>query len=54
MRVWNLKNNVNEQTKQKQIHRYREQIDGCQKGRRLEDWVKKGEGIEKYKLVVTK
>ena len=26
------KNNINEQTKQKQTHRYTEQIDGCQKG----------------------
>ena len=27
--MWNLKNNINERTKWKQIHRYREQIDGC-------------------------
>ena len=26
--VWNLKNNINKQTKQKQTHRYREQTDG--------------------------
>ena len=29
------------QTKQKQIHRYREQTDGCQKGNGLRNWVKK-------------
>ena len=33
--VWNLKNKINEQTKQKQTHRYREQINGRQLGR---DW----------------
>ena len=26
--MWNLKNNINEQTKQKQTHRYKEQTDG--------------------------
>ena len=30
--LWNLKNKINEQTKQKQTHRYREQTDGCQMG----------------------
>ena len=30
--MWNLKNKINEQTKQKQTHRYRDQIDGCQVG----------------------
>ena len=32
--MWNLNNKTNEQTKQKQTHRYREQTGGCQKGRR--------------------
>ena len=31
--MWNLKSKTNEQTKQKQSHRYREQTDGCQSGR---------------------
>ena len=31
----NLKNIINEQTKQRQTHRYREQIDGCQMGEGL-------------------
>ena len=31
--MWNLKSKTNEQTKQKQSHRYREQTDGCQRGR---------------------
>ena len=30
--MWNLKNKINEQTKQKQNHRYVEQLDGCQTG----------------------
>ena len=30
----------NEQTKQKQTHRYREQTDGCQRKGGLGDWVK--------------
>ena len=34
--------------------RYREQTDGSQRGGRLGDWLKKGERIKKYKLVVTK
>ena len=29
--MWNLKTNINEKTKQKQIHRYRKQTDGCQR-----------------------
>ena len=35
----NLKNKVNEQTKQKQTHRYREQSGGCQRDRGLWGWV---------------
>ena len=30
--MWNLKEKINKQTKQKQIHRYREQTDGYQSG----------------------
>ena len=40
--MWNLKN---KQAEQKQTHRYREQFDVCQRGERLEGWVKKGEEI---------
>ena len=36
--MWNLKNKINEQTKLKQIHRYREQTDGCHRGGGLGDW----------------
>ena len=36
-----------------QTHRYREQADGCQRGRELGGLDKRGEGIKKYKLVVT-
>ena len=36
----------------KQTHRYREQIDGCQMGRGLEDGLKKE--IKKYKLPLIK
>ena len=30
--MWNLKNKINEQTKQKQTHGHREQTDDCQRG----------------------
>ena len=43
--MWNLKNKVNEQVKQKQTHRYREQTDGCQMGGELGVWVKKVKGL---------
>ena len=39
--MWNLKNKINEQTKQKQTYRYREQTGGCQMGGMREDWMKK-------------
>ena len=31
--MWNIKNKINEQTKQKQAQRYREQSSGYQRGR---------------------
>ena len=43
--LWNLKNNINEQTNQKQTHRYRAHTDGCQRGGRLEEGVKKVKGL---------
>ena len=46
-----VKNNINEQTKQKQIHRYRKQTHGCQRAGGVEGMGKKGEGIEKHRLV---
>ena len=52
--MWNLKNKRKEQTQQIQTHRYREQTDDCQRKGRLGGWVKKGKGVKKYKLVVTK
>ena len=42
-------NKQNRQTK-----KYREQTDGFAKGRRVDRLGEKGEGIERYKLVVTK
>ena len=42
--MWNVKNNINKQTKQKQTHRYREQTDGCQRRGGLGHWVKKVKG----------
>lgn len=48
----NLKNKINKQMKQKQTHRYREYFDGCLMGGAL-GVREKGEGIKKYKLVVT-
>ena len=50
--MWNLKDKTNEQTKQKQTHRYREQTGDCQVGKGL--GAENGEGISKYKLVITK
>ena len=51
--MWNLKNKINEQAKQKQTHRYREQTDGFQRGEQLGDYLK-DEEIKKHKLVVKK
>ena len=51
--MWKLKNKINEQTKQKLTHRYREQTDGCQLRGRL-GLSEKSKGIKKYKLVVRK
>ena len=34
--MWNPQNNINDQIKQKQNHRYRKQTDGCQMGGVLE------------------
>ena len=39
--MWNLKNKINEQTKQKQTPKYTEQTDGSQMGKELGDWVKR-------------
>ena len=30
--IWSIKNNINEQTKQKQTHTYKKQIGSCQRG----------------------
>ena len=51
--MWNLKNKINEQTNQKQTHRYKEQIDGCQVGG---GWGmgKKEKGIKTYRSPVIK
>ena len=43
--MWNLKNKVNEQTKLRQAHRYREQTDGCQRRGGLRNWVKSVKGL---------
>ena len=51
--MWNLKNNINEQTKQKQTHRHREQTVGCQRGGGLGGLRGQGEEIEKCRSVVT-
>ena len=46
--MWNLKSKVNEQTKQKQTHRHRDRQTGAG------GLGEKGEGVETYKLAVTK
>ena len=43
----------NKQAEQKQNHTYRERFNGCQMGGTSGRWMKKGEVINKYKLVVT-
>ena len=35
--MWDLKNKTNRQIKKKQTFKHREQTDGCQRGRELED-----------------
>ena len=54
--MWNLKNKINEQTKLKQTHRYREETDGCQREGLLKDWLEKGRNLEaqigRYKIVL--
>ena len=53
--MWNLKNKINEETKQKQTHRYREQT-GLPDARGLGEWVKKAKGLRStnwsYKIVM--
>ena len=39
--IWNLKNKINEQTKQEQTHRYRKHFGDCPMGRDSGGWVKK-------------
>ena len=41
--MWNLKNKINEQNRNRL--RDTEQVDGCQRGGGLEDWVKKVKGL---------
>ena len=50
--MWNLKNNIHEQTKQKRTHRFRKQTDGSE-GREFGGMGEGGEGIESYIFVVT-
>ena len=52
--MWNPKHKTNNPAKLKHTHRYREQTDCFQRGRGLEGWVKRSEGIKKYKLAVIK
>ena len=50
--LWNLKNKINQQRKQKQSHRHRKYLDGYQTVRWL--GYKKAGGIKMCKLPVTK
>lgn len=43
--MWNLKNKVNKQMKQKQTHRFKEQTDGYQREGGLMVWVSKVKGL---------
>ena len=51
--IYGIPTPKNEQTKQKQTHRYREQFNDCQMEGGFESLGEKGEGIKKYKLVGT-
>ena len=48
---WNLKNKINEQTKQKQTHRRREQTDGSTWGE-VRGMGGKVKGLRNYKVVM--
>ena len=48
--MWSLRNNINK-VKQKQTHRYRKQIDGCQRGGEVRRLGEKIKGIKKCKLI---
>ena len=50
--MWNLKNKISEQTKQKQTHRYREQTDSCQRGGDFRGLGEKGEEIKQRKILI--
>ena len=52
--MWNLKNNINKQTKEKQTHKHREQNLCSPEWRVVGGLDEKGDGTEKYKWVVTK
>ena len=52
--MWNLKNKINEQIKQKQTYRYREHFDDCQMERQFGEMGGKGERINMYKLLIIK
>ena len=41
--MWTLKNKINEKVEQKEIHWYREPLDGCQMGG---GWVRKVKGLK--------
>jgi len=48
--MWNLKNKTNEQTKQKQTHRYREQTGDCPEEQGLGRQMKSSGGNRKIQI----
>ena len=52
--MWDLKNNVNDQTQQKQTRGHGDQRRWLPEGKEVRGLRGKGEGVEKYKLAVTK
>ena len=52
--MWNLKNKINEQTKQKQTHTYWEQTECCQMRGGFGGMCEKDIEIKEYRLVVPK
>lgn len=50
--MWNIKNKMNEQMKQRYTHGYREHFNDCQLGEGLRGVGDEGEEIKRCKLVV--
>ena len=52
--MWSLKNITNDQTKTRNIHKYREHNGGFGEWSGWKGWIKQVKGIKRYKLPVIK